>query len=292
MNYGQKIAELRKKADMTQAELGESLSVTSQAVSKWENGLSEPDLGTINKICELFNVSANDFFETTEKSVAAEDENGNGENKNEEVPAPKIINGYCEKCHKPVGPNEYKVFKRTEKVGFDEDAVYNSVQEILCNDCAKKKEAAVLAENERKRQFKIEEEKKHFRRGLIWGGVGSVVALIIAIVFTATDKETVAVTGAWISVYGMFTLISQLFWVNSVAELLAFFCKSFTMPGIIFTLDIDRIIWAICVKVLLAILSVVLSVLWFATGLVVSLFYSMIAFPFGVTNKIKEIKKI
>ena len=147
MNYGQKIAELRKKADMTQAELGESLSVTSQAVSKWENGLSEPDLGTINKICELFNVSANDFFETTEKSVAAEDKIGNGENKNEEVPAPKIINGYCEKCHKPVGPNEYKVFKRTEKVGYDEDAVYNSVQEILCNDCAKKKEAAVLAEN-------------------------------------------------------------------------------------------------------------------------------------------------
>lgn len=34
MNYGQKIAELRKKADMTQAELGESLNVTSQAVSK------------------------------------------------------------------------------------------------------------------------------------------------------------------------------------------------------------------------------------------------------------------
>lgn len=61
MNYGQKIAELRKKADMTQAELGESLNVTSQAVSKWENGLSEPDLGTINKnlravqrICKRF----------------------------------------------------------------------------------------------------------------------------------------------------------------------------------------------------------------------------------------------
>ena len=59
MNYGQKIAELRKKAQMTQAELGEKLNVTSQAVSKRENGLSEPDLNTINKICSLYGIAAN-----------------------------------------------------------------------------------------------------------------------------------------------------------------------------------------------------------------------------------------
>lgn len=41
MNYGQTIVNLRKTANTTQAELGEKLNVTSQAVSKWENGISD-----------------------------------------------------------------------------------------------------------------------------------------------------------------------------------------------------------------------------------------------------------
>ena len=40
---GRLIAELRKRYGMTQAELGEKLSVSPQAVSKWEIGQSFPD---------------------------------------------------------------------------------------------------------------------------------------------------------------------------------------------------------------------------------------------------------
>ena len=47
MNYGQKIAELRKSNKLTQAELGTKLNVTAQAISKWENNLSEPDIDSI-----------------------------------------------------------------------------------------------------------------------------------------------------------------------------------------------------------------------------------------------------
>jgi len=61
-NYGQVIAKLRKKHNLTQEQLGKMLNVSYQAVSKWENNLSEPDLATIEKITEIFNVSISEFF--------------------------------------------------------------------------------------------------------------------------------------------------------------------------------------------------------------------------------------
>ena len=67
MNYGQKISDLRKENKLTQAELGNKLNVTAQAVSKWENGLSEPDIESIKKMCELFNVSVDEFLGVSKK---------------------------------------------------------------------------------------------------------------------------------------------------------------------------------------------------------------------------------
>ena len=64
MNYGQRIAELRKKKNLTQAELGAKLNVTAQAISKWENNLSEPDLESIKMLCELFEISVDTFLST------------------------------------------------------------------------------------------------------------------------------------------------------------------------------------------------------------------------------------
>ena len=58
---GDNIVKLRKKAEMTQSALGEKLSISPQAVSKWEKGLSEPDTETLKNICNLFNVSMDDL---------------------------------------------------------------------------------------------------------------------------------------------------------------------------------------------------------------------------------------
>ena len=56
-NIGNKIADLRKKADMSQTQLAEKLNVSNKTVSKWECGKSVPDIEMLSKISKLFNIS-------------------------------------------------------------------------------------------------------------------------------------------------------------------------------------------------------------------------------------------
>lgn len=51
------IARLRKSRGMTQQELGEKLNVSYQTVSKWENGVTLPDITMLPKLSSLFGVS-------------------------------------------------------------------------------------------------------------------------------------------------------------------------------------------------------------------------------------------
>ena len=54
---GQLITELRKEKGLTQKQLAEALNVTDKAVSKWERGLSFPDISMLEPISELLGVS-------------------------------------------------------------------------------------------------------------------------------------------------------------------------------------------------------------------------------------------
>ncbi len=62
MTIGEKIKELRKKNDLTQERLADYLGVTYQAVSKWETGLSSPDLALIAPLTRLMHVSADELL--------------------------------------------------------------------------------------------------------------------------------------------------------------------------------------------------------------------------------------
>ena len=57
MEVGKRINALRKKKGMTQKELAGLLCVTDKAISRWESGVGNPDLNTLPKIAEIFNVS-------------------------------------------------------------------------------------------------------------------------------------------------------------------------------------------------------------------------------------------
>ncbi len=62
---GNRIAEARKKVNISQAQLAERLFISSQAVGKWERGESMPDIITFNRLAEILGVDLNYFSEST-----------------------------------------------------------------------------------------------------------------------------------------------------------------------------------------------------------------------------------
>ena len=65
MTIGERIKALRKKNDLTQEKLADYLCVSYQAVSKWECGLSSPDLSLIGPLTKLLHVSADELLGLT-----------------------------------------------------------------------------------------------------------------------------------------------------------------------------------------------------------------------------------
>ena len=60
---GKFIKELRKKNNLTQADLANKYGVTYQAVSKWENGINLPDISLLKEMSKDFNVNIEDILE-------------------------------------------------------------------------------------------------------------------------------------------------------------------------------------------------------------------------------------
>ena len=77
MNLGDKLIELRKKANLSQEEVAFQLNVTRQTVSKWETNQSTPDFDKIVPLCNLFKISTDELLTGTksEESVVIEDKN-------------------------------------------------------------------------------------------------------------------------------------------------------------------------------------------------------------------------
>ncbi len=59
---GQFISELRKQRQMTQKELAEKLNVSDKAVSKWERGLSYPDISLLSPLSNILGVTTTELL--------------------------------------------------------------------------------------------------------------------------------------------------------------------------------------------------------------------------------------
>ena len=56
------IAKKRKERNMSQKELAEHLHITDKAISKWERGLSFPDITVLIPLSEVLGVSLYDIL--------------------------------------------------------------------------------------------------------------------------------------------------------------------------------------------------------------------------------------
>lgn len=62
MDVGERIRELRKQHNITTNELAELCNTSQPVISKLENGHRIPDVPTLKKICEVFNITLAQFF--------------------------------------------------------------------------------------------------------------------------------------------------------------------------------------------------------------------------------------
>ena len=72
MMIGEKIKALRKAKRLTQEQLADYLTVSSQAVSKWETGASCPDIDMLPRLAVFFGTSVDDLLDFDRRRIDAE----------------------------------------------------------------------------------------------------------------------------------------------------------------------------------------------------------------------------
>lgn len=59
---GKRIAQLRKEKNFTQEDLAQLMEVSAQAVSKWENDLTCPDISSLPKLAQILGVTVDELL--------------------------------------------------------------------------------------------------------------------------------------------------------------------------------------------------------------------------------------
>ena len=59
---GYRIQKYRKEKSLTQEELAAQLGVSSQAVSKWENDVSCPDISLLPQLCRALDITTDELL--------------------------------------------------------------------------------------------------------------------------------------------------------------------------------------------------------------------------------------
>ena len=60
--FGQRFSRLRKRLGLKQEDIAEKVNISAQAVSKWENDLSAPDISTLPILADILNVSLDELL--------------------------------------------------------------------------------------------------------------------------------------------------------------------------------------------------------------------------------------
>lgn len=272
---GEKIKQLRNEKGLTQKELADQLFVTAQAVSRWENNEVEPSLATISQIAHIFGV-------TVDELIGAQVENPAPQVK-EEAPAPKVIVekeiiykepkpvlAVCEKCNKPI---------------YDGTKIVRKEGHVYCWDCNTKMKKQAL---EQKIAYGKEQRVKSF----VWSGIWTALILVAAIFGIVSNPayETSVKISAIVTSLLFFPFFSCLYLKNNfVGDM---FCAILEwgfvrFPTLIFTLDLDGIVWLLTVKLLFWILGILFAIAAGFLALVISLIVSPFVYPFALVKNFR-----
>ncbi len=74
VKIGNFLKELRKENGKTQEEIAELFGISSRSVSRWENGNTMPDLGTLVELADHYDVEIREIIDGERKSEGMEKE--------------------------------------------------------------------------------------------------------------------------------------------------------------------------------------------------------------------------
>lgn len=289
MSLGEKICALRKEKSFTQAELGNALGVTYQAVSKWERDESMPDFEMISKLAKLFGVPIS-HFENNGENVAnddaldavVEDEQNDEVEQDAEIEqqqsSAQTANpalGVCTVCGKYVTA----------------DDVAQQSPKLVCKKCHAAQQAQAeqaLAEKRRREKYLDDELSARFnKRAIIAAVVAGLIALTIFILQLVFMKKWRAefemsamayIVSAIAGFIMMFTWIFQLFFDGVVRSVTLAGLYVIKLPGIIFSADLNGLIFLVVMKVLFFIITVVVFIGAIIVTSLVAMLLSLVTF--------------
>ena len=95
-SFGKYIAENRKQLGMTQMQLAEKLHVTDKAVSKWERGLSYPDVTLLEPLAEELSVSIGELLSCRVPAAEEREQPMTEEKRKETVQTDELFDSFTE----------------------------------------------------------------------------------------------------------------------------------------------------------------------------------------------------
>ena len=290
VRIGEKLKSLRNEKKMTQKDLAEQLNVSAQAVSRWENDDVEPSLETLGQLATIFNVSVDELFgkEPPEKRQAAPETVAPAADAAQTAAAVRAevqkgmteqrpVLAVCEDCNKPLYDGKDIVREKHSEGG-------STVRCVRCN--AKHQMQA--------HQFSLDELREERRRAWIWSTVAAIALFIISlfVALSPGEKHPLYILVGLGCALALFAFLSCCFLDNTfVGEM---WCSIahwgfVDMPGIIFGLDFDGIVFLIATKILFAILGFLLATASVIFATVVGLVVGIFAFPFALVISNREI---
>lgn len=294
MKFGENLKKLRSEKGMTQKEVAEQFNVTAQAVSRWEKGEVEPSLQTILVIADFFEVTVDELLgvEKQEEISDIDIKNESTIDQVDQISDVKEGNNVDENIVENTTTEEPLIIKRT-------------ISEEEQKKIAKQK--ALRLEKIRREQQRVQERNeinKHFFISLVVGVIAAVLAGIIAhyslvpyveglpeVVQNKVPQHIYWSVPVIVAVSAS-TLVGCLILENNFlgSMIITIFKWGFLrMPGVIFSLDLEGIIWLITVKLFLWVLGFIIALAFGMFAITLGLALSLIVYPIAVTMHFKEI---
>ena len=268
MNIGEKISKARKDKGLTQAELGEKMHVTFQAVSKWERGESAPDFETICELSEVLDVPIT-YFGGKKEEPKQEETAATRSSAAQPVPAQtapvenRPVLAVCEKCNKPIYDGNDIVRYRRRRT-----------QHIKCAECDRK-------EHEAEKAAAIKNGKTRRIHSFIWPTLLMITGIILSAVYLTETQLIFGIIGSVM----LFPLSACLIlYNNAVAEIVFTIIEwsAVKFPGIIFSFDLDGLAFLIAVKILFFVIGIALTLACIALSIVIGGVVSVFVYPFAI----------